>query len=63
MSSGDSIKWSHTTSSIVNSSGTTITEIVSDGVYTISNTGVDGGFVLSNTDTSITSPITVEILD
>lgn len=63
MSSGDSIKWSHTTSSIVDSSGTTITEIVSDGIYTISNTGVDGGFVLSNTDTSITNPITVEILD
>lgn len=64
MQPGDSIKWSHTTSKIVDEAGNTITEITADGVYKVSNTGLDGGFVLCG-DTSLTgtNPIKVEILD
>lgn len=64
MQPGDSIKWSHTTSKIVNANGETITEITEDGIYTVSNTGVDGGFILyGDTSLSGTNPVTVEILD
>lgn len=60
---GDYIKWSHTSSTITDMDGNIITEITADGDYLITNSGVEGGFIPYNADASITSPITIEILD
>lgn len=63
MLEGDSIKWSHTNSTIVDENGTTITEITQDGIYTISNNGVDGGFILLGDGANTgTHPVEIEIL-
>lgn len=63
MLENDYIKWSHTSSTIKDESGNTITEITKDGIYTVSNSGLDGGFILYG-DSALngTNPITVEIL-
>jgi hypothetical protein len=63
MLENDYIKWSHTSSTIKDEAGNTITEITKDGIYTVSNSGLDGGFILYG-DGALngTNPITVEIL-
>ena len=64
MLADDYIKWSHTSSSIVDMDGNTITQIDTDGDYIISNTGVDGGFILyGNGSLTGTNPVTFEIID
>jgi hypothetical protein len=64
MLSDDYIKWSHTSSTIKDESGNTITEITKDGIYTVSNSGLDGGFILyGNNSLTGTNPVTLEIID
>jgi hypothetical protein len=63
MLENDYIKWSHTSSTIKDEAGNTITEITKDGIYTVSNSGLDGGFILYGDGAlNSTNPITVEIL-